>query len=108
MSSAGTGMSVCAQRSASVGGSVDAQQLIVITLVGTCIGRRSIGIAGVIHTGPKVRIVEIRVMVVESKGMSDLLAGHQRTPRRGVILRSDAEVGVIELHRALGDVVTCR
>ena len=80
MPCARAGMRFSAQGLPGGTGIVDAQQFIVVTLVGTCIGERSIGIAGVIHTASQIRIVEIRVLVVEAKSMSDRLAGHQSAP----------------------------
>src|SRR5437867_2152813 len=108
MSRARAGMSRSAQGRASRTGIVDAQQFIVVAPVGTGVGGRPIGIAGVIHTGPQIRIVEIRVLMVEAKSMSDLLAGYQSPPGWSVILRPGAEVCVIEFHCTLDDVVTCR
>src|SRR6266702_3684904 len=108
MSCARAGMSRSAQGPASRTGIGDAQQFIVVAPVGTCIGRRSIGIAGVIHASSQILIVEIRVLVVEAESMSDLLAGYQSPPGWGVILRPGAEVRVIEFHCTLGNVVTCR
>ena len=107
MPCARAGMRFSAQGLPGGTGIVDAQQFIVVAPVGTGVGGRPIGIAGVIHTGPQIRIVEIRVLMVEAEGMSDLLAGHQCTPGWRVILRPGAEVCVIEFHCALGNVVTC-
>src|SRR5437762_11645882 len=98
MPSAHAGMGRSVQSSAGVCGIVHAQQLIVVTLVGTRIGRSSVGIAGVIHTSSQIQVVEVGVLVVETESMSALLAGYQSPPRWGVILRPGAVVSVIEFH----------
>src|SRR5205809_1312157 len=43
---------------------VDGHQLIIIMLIRTGVCRRTIGVASVIHAGPKIGIVEVRVLVV--------------------------------------------
>src|SRR5438445_9824810 len=108
MPGARAGMGRSVQSPAGVSGIVNAQQLIVVTLVGTRIGRWSVGIAGVIHTSSQIRVVEVGVLVIQTESMSDLLAGHQSPAGWGVILRPGAEVRVIEFHCTLDDVATCR
>src|SRR6266568_7522546 len=94
MPGARAGMGRSVQSPAGVSGIVNAQQLIVVTLVGTRIGRWSVGIAGVIHTSSQILVVEVGVLMIQTESMSDLLAGHQSPPGWGVILRPGAEVCV--------------
>ena len=56
MSCARAGVVRTAQGPAGVSGIVNAQQLIVVTLVRTRIGRWSVGIAGVIHTSSQILV----------------------------------------------------
>ncbi len=56
-------------------------QLIVIMFVRTSVRRGTIWVAGVIHAGPEVFIIEVRVLVVQPKRMANLLASHQSATR---------------------------
>jgi hypothetical protein len=60
-------------------------------------------IAGVVHAGPEVRVVEVFVLVRETEGVPNLLTHDKVLPRRRVVGRR-VEVAVVHLGRALRDV----
>src|SRR5262245_48525431 len=96
-----------ADRGESVKMSVDAYQLLIIMCIRMLIAGRPVGIAGVVHTGTQVWIVEVLVLVIEAKIMSNLLTHHQATPGGSVVL-SLVEIRIIHFGDSLGDMRTAR
>src|SRR6266496_301893 len=60
-------------------------------------------VIGVVHARSEIRVIEVRVLVIEAERVADLLAGYEVSPRSSVVLRL-VEIVVIQLHSALRDV----
>ena len=74
------GMSGSAKGLASVSGIVDAQQLIVVALIGMLVRA---WVVRVVHARAKIRIIEVGVLMVQSESVADFLAGDEIAPNGG-------------------------
>lgn len=88
-----------AERGRAVEVCIDELQLLIVVRIRVLVRARVIRI---IHTASEVRVVEVRVLVIEAEGVPDLLAHHEIPPRRGVVRRG-VEVRVVHLDYPLGD-----
>src|SRR6266516_5144918 len=85
---------------------VDDVDLLIVVRVGMQVAQlivRAIRIAGVVHAGAEISVIEIRVLMIEAEGMADFLAHHELAPRRSVVL-ARIEVRVVDFDRPLYDV----
>ena len=80
MPGARAGMSGSAKGLASVSGIVDAQQLIVVALIGMLVRA---WVVRVVHARAKIRIIEVGVLMVQSESVADFLAGDEIAPNGG-------------------------
>src|SRR5713101_6472883 len=85
---------------------VDNPEFVVIVLVRMFVVelaiQRAIRVVRVVHAGAEIRVVEGRVLVIETKRVADLLARNKLFPGVRVVLCSP-EVRIVQLYRPLGD-----
>src|SRR6266540_6521566 len=81
---------------------VDAQQLVVVALVGMLVRAWTVR---VVHARPEIRVAEVLVLMIEAEVVPDLLTRDELVTC-GRVVRPAVEVGVVQLSRRLCDV--CR
>lgn len=83
---------------------IDHFQLVVIMFVRMLVGA---WITCVIHAGPKIGIIKVFILMIETKSMTDFLAHDQIAPSRSVV-GGCVKVCIIQFDRCLGDVIAIR